>query len=37
MLRGESARAVDSEHDERTNAVLLQSEDIRLGNGKAFR
>lgn len=36
MFRGKSTRAIGGEHHERTDAVLLQSKGVRLGNGKIF-
>lgn len=36
MFCGESTGTVGGEHHERTDAVLLQSKGVRLGNGKIF-
>jgi hypothetical protein len=33
MFLGEPTRAAASEHDERGNAILLQPNNIRVGNG----
>jgi len=34
MFLGEPTGAATSEHDERANAILLQPNNIRVGNGK---
>lgn len=36
MFRCKSSRAAGGEHDERTDAMLLQSKDFRLGNGESL-